>query len=117
MMNELEQLKQHVMDFENDGSMEMVTALQRRLEIAIAGEKLADHLVIVEFRKGLETEIEAIDLLLKTQPSAKLSATERDYLIAKKGLYERFFDAFGGKARRESIEQTIKNYLAHVRTQ
>lgn len=117
MSHELEQLKKHVIDFDNDGSFEMVSALERRLETAIAGEKLSEHLSIVEFRKSLELEIQAIDALLLTQYPKDLNDRERQYLLDKKGLYARFFDAFGGKARRESIEQTIKQALDYVRTQ
>lgn len=117
-MNELDQLKRHVIDFDNtDGSMEEVTRLERRLKEAIAGEELSKHFVITDFRKGLEIEIQAIDTLLLNQGPKDLPDRERQYLLDKKALYERFFDAFGGESRRKSIEQTIKNYLDHVRTQ
>jgi hypothetical protein len=115
--HDLEQLKKHVIGFDNDGSFEMVTRLERRLEQAIAGEQLSQHVCIVEFRKGLELEIDAIDHLLKTQYPKDLSDRERQYLLDKKGLYERFKDAFGGQAQVKSIEHTIKQFLDHVRNQ
>jgi hypothetical protein len=97
----------------NSGVFEKVISLEKRLKEALAAEKLSEHFVIQDFRKGLESEIQAIDALLLTRMPKELTDRERVYLLDKKALYERFFEVFGGN-RTKSIELEIKNYLSDV---
>lgn len=116
MSHDLKQLKALVVDFE-DSDRELVRSLERQLQEAIARDELAGHVSIVAFRESLELEIKAIDALLLTTDVRDLPDRERQYLLDKKRLYEKFGEAFGVDSKRKEVERQIADYLFKANAQ
>lgn len=116
MNHDLAQLKKLVADFD-DSDRELVNGLEKQLEEAVARDDLAKHVTIVAFRDYLESEMKMIDLLLLTKDVRDLPDRERQYLLDKKRLYERFNEAFGGESQRPVIEAQIQDYLRNANAQ
>lgn len=115
MMPELNELKRIVAGFDNDGSFERVTSLERALQEAIAADNLAEHVTIKAYRGSLESEIRAIDTLLTTKYSKDLSDRARDHLLDRKELYTHFLNLFSGKQTAKA-EKAIKDQLKYAQT-
>jgi len=114
MIQELDQLKRLIVEFDSD-SLQRVAQLENSLLEAIAADDLAEHLTIKEFRKSLESEIRVIDIILTTKYSSDLTDRQRDHLLDKKELYNHFFELFSGQ-RRAKAEKAIKDTLNNAQS-
>ncbi len=113
-MNELEQLKQLVLEYGfDDESRQQVADLEARLKKVAMAEKLAENPIIKEYVDYLsDNSMRAKALLLNDR---SLTDRERDKLFERIDLCDRFSSIFTGKDR-EEIESTIKDLLNVAKT-
>lgn len=111
-MQELEQLKRVVLGDGWDAEVRQdVANLERRLQKAIATEKLAAHPVVAEYLTFLTQEIARCKELLSEDD--KLTEAERTKLFEKIRQCREFLGRLVG--HRAEVENTIKDMLDETR--
>lgn len=108
-MNELEQLKQLVLDGGYDEeSRKQVADLEARLQRIAVAENLKANPIIGEYIDYLDAEKSRCTLLLSRNRT--LTEVERLVLFEKRDLCEKFSSLFTGEAK-QAIEQEINDLL------
>lgn len=113
-----EELEQYIAkvrkDYDTD-SQDIFDKWVKELEDYESSKELLQHKIIVDFSKGIESEIKGIDEMLKTKrefnEDAEIDKRLRNYLFDKKELYTRFVSLLKVGNKVTKINEEIKKYV------